>query len=161
MLSQLNGNGRVWIYVCNRKLNRDESDFVEKSLRTFASQWKAHGASLLAEFEILHSQIIVLGVDENFEQASGCSIDTSIQVFREIESALHADLFNRLNIPFLIQDQIILIPLAELNSAYDAGTIDAHTPVYDTSISDLDGLRSRFKTSIEHSWLSRKIKSIA
>ena len=160
MFPNLTGDGRVWIHTANRVLTPPEQEDVVSKMEAFTAQWKAHGAQLMADFTIYRDQVLILAVDENFEAASGCSIDSAFAIIKQIEAQYQFDLFNRLMIPFLISDEIIRIPMSELNTAFESGTITEDSILLDTSLSSLNDLRTRFLVPLKNSWLSKKIKTL-
>lgn len=93
---QLSPDSRVWVYMSNRSLNKAERTKIEAELKTFCSQWEAHKNGLLASFEILDNQIIVLGADQTHHPNSGCSIDASVRVLKNLQDELGLNFFDRL-----------------------------------------------------------------
>lgn len=161
MFNQLEGNGRVWVYTSDRPLTQAEQDHIYQKVTAFCKEWAAHGAQLKSQFELISDHFLVLAVDEDFEAASGCSIDTSVQIFRELSQDLNIDLFNRMNLAFSIADEVKIIKMAELNTAVQEGLINEDTFFYDNSISDLNSLRNNWKKPIKDSWLQSRLKQIA
>ncbi len=161
MFNELKGDGRVWIYTSNRALNPNEVSEITEIFNDFCSQWSAHGSSLKSAFKIFNNQLLVLAVDEAFEAASGCSIDSSVEVFRRVDSKYQLDLFNRLNLAFLIDNQIKIIQLAQLNTAHQQGLIGAETILVDNTISSLDQLRNNWHKPLANSWAASKISQLA
>ncbi|MBR9860170.1 hypothetical protein GYB22_05375 [bacterium] len=161
MFSALQGNGRVWIYTASRTLTSTEESEISEKLNKFISNWSAHGKALHAGFEIYKNQIIIIAADEGFEAASGCSIDTSVQEIRNIDQIYGLDLFNRLNIPFLKEDEIQLIPMTQINEAFQSGAINKDSLILDTTIYELASIRTGLVKPLRESWLSKKIKELA
>lgn len=161
MFDELTAEGRVWIYTSNRVLNDEEQKDIHSKLNDFLGQWAAHGKSLQADFKIFYNQVMVLAVNENFEEATGCSIDSSVQIFRELDTTYNIDLFNRLNLAFVIEEQIRIVQLAELNTAYQAGLIKADSILLDNSLYQLSKFRASWKVPLNQSWAQHKIKQLA
>ena len=161
MFNELKGDGRVWIYASRRALNSTEVSEITEIFKDFCTNWSAHGSSLKSDFKIFNNQFLVLAVDEDFEAASGCSIDSSVEVFRRIENKYQLDLFNRLNLAFLIDNQIKIIQLAQLNTAHQQGLISADTVLVDNTISSLNELRNNWHKPLAKSWAASKISQFA
>ncbi len=159
IFSNLTGNGRVWIFTANRKLNPEEQLYVQAKFDVFCRDWSAHGSMLKAQFEILFDQLLVLGADEDVEPASGCAIDRSTAIFQAIEQELHLDLFNRLNLFFKNGEEWIMIPMHQLMDAYQKKLISDSTIFFDNSINSLHDFRTRWEVPLSESWLATKIKS--
>jgi hypothetical protein len=73
--NQLPPDSKIWIYQADRVFSDTEEKIIAERLKSFCSQWAAHGHPLQTSFKIEHNQFIVLSVDENTAGASGCSID--------------------------------------------------------------------------------------
>src|SRR6056300_1684660 len=131
MFQSLKGNGRVWIYTAKRPLTIEEAREISATLKQFCSGWAAHGARLLADFEIKYNQVLVLAVDEEFEGASGCSIDKATDVFRQLDQRFNLDLFNRFNLCFIKDDVLQIVKLQDISQAYKAGIINDQSVMLD------------------------------
>ena len=160
MFPSLQGNGRIWIYVANRKLSEVEAQDVKSRLADFCKGWAAHGNQLKADFDVFHNQLLVLGVDEQVEAASGCSIDKATAIFQQIDAELQLDLFNRMNLTFLQNEEIRIVKMQDINQAYIIGLIKENTVFLDNTISILSDLRTRWQVPFKESWAFSKIKSI-
>lgn len=158
MFDSLTGNGRVWIFTSNRKLTTHEADEINAKFDVFCQDWSAHGSQLKASFQIFNNQILVLGADEDFEPASGCSIDRSTAIFQEIDQTLQIDLFNRLNLAFQENDEIVIVRMADIQSAYDLKKITDSSIFFDNSVNSLHDIRTRWKVHFCKSWAYAKIK---
>ena len=75
---RLPDEARVWIYATNRHLSDKEVIAIEQELIAFLTQWTAHQQALEASFSIPYNNFIVIGLNENKNLASGCSIDASV-----------------------------------------------------------------------------------
>jgi hypothetical protein len=106
--NELPGDARIWIYQSKRELAEKEAEGVKLKLRKFADNWLRHGEQIKGSFHILYNQFIVLGVDENFNNVSGCSIDSSVRAIKELEDEFDLDLMNKLNIAFKVGMILIL-----------------------------------------------------
>ena len=158
MFDSLTGNGRVWIFTSNRKLTTHEADEINAKFDVFCQDWSAHGSQLKASFQIFNNQILVLGADEDFEPASGCSIDRSTAIFQEIDQTLQIDLFNRMNLAFQENDEIVIVRMADIQSAYDLKKITDSSIFFDNSLNSLHDIRTRWKVPFCKSWAYAKIK---
>ncbi len=160
MFPTLTGNGRIWIYVANRPLEEAEVSAINSRLQEFCTSWAAHGNQLHAEFGIYHNQLLVLGVDEEVEAASGCSIDSSSAIFKQIDLDFQLNIFDRMNLSFLEGDKIRLVRLSELSQAYHAGIINDDSVFLDNAVSVLSDLRTRWQVPFKNSWAFRRVKSL-
>ena len=158
MFERLIGNGRVWIFTSNRKLTLSEKDLIHAKFDVFCQDWSAHGSQLKASFQIFYDQILVLGADEDFEPASGCSIDRSTAIFQEIDQTLQIDLFNRLNLVFKEKDELVIVQMSDIQSAYNSDKIRDSSTFFDNSVNTLHDITTRWKVPFSKSWAYAKIK---
>ncbi len=89
---QLPAHSRVWVYQAERILTEKEIEIVKQRLTRFCEGWNTHGNGMPSSFDIFDQQILILAVDESGLGASGCSIDSSVKVLRELESMLGVNL---------------------------------------------------------------------
>mgnify|MGYP001364512532 FL=1 len=90
-------HSRVWIYISNREFTLSEVETVTSTIHQFVRSWKAHQKSLTAAGTLLLNRCVVLAVNEDDEQITGCSIDGSVKLIKEMEQHYNVDFFNRLN----------------------------------------------------------------
>src|SRR5687768_5083641 len=91
---------RVWIFQSDRPFEGEELKKAEVKLREFTEEWAVHGTAFETSFSIRFNQFIVLAADESRQNASGCSIDSSVRVLKDIEKLLGIKLFDRNQIAF-------------------------------------------------------------
>jgi hypothetical protein len=84
------------LYQTNRPLNSTEITGLNEQLEEFTKQWAAHGNQLKAAGEVLNPYFVALAVDLTHENASGCSIDSSVRFIKSVGEELKVDFFNRL-----------------------------------------------------------------
>ena len=107
-------DSRIWIFQANRKFSTEEKEIIISKLNTFIADWNAHGAELLADFDLPYDQFIVVGVDENQATASGCSIDKLTKLVREIDADYSYDLLNRMLVSYENNEDVIIEKLPTL-----------------------------------------------
>ena len=95
----LPGTARIWIYQADRKLNEGENHNFKRPSFVHESM-DAYQQPLKASFAVLHDYFVVLAVDESYTEASGCSIDSSVAVIRQLCAQLDVDLLGRNKIAF-------------------------------------------------------------
>ena len=93
-------NSRVWIYQSNRTFSKTELDSISGDLSEFLSGWTAHNHNLEAGFEIPYNRFIVLGVNQQITQASGCSIDASVSFIQGLEARYEITILDKMNVTF-------------------------------------------------------------
>ena len=68
-------SSRVWIYSSNRKFVQKEIISLRKDLEDFLSNWTSHNQNLETSFELRYDRFIIIAVNQEINNASGCSID--------------------------------------------------------------------------------------
>ena len=72
---ELPETARIWVYQSDRELDDAQLSAMRSSLKNFIEEWTRHGKDLKGSYTILYNHFIVLGVDESFNEVSGCSIE--------------------------------------------------------------------------------------
>jgi hypothetical protein len=148
----LSKDSRVWIYQSNRELTESESQFVESKISYFVSQWTSHQQELKAWGKLFHNRFIVIMVDENLAGASGCSIDKSVALVKEIEQHVNADFFDRFNFAYLENENIISVSKIDFELLFKEGKIDSDTFVFNNLVKTKEEFESKWKVKIKDSW---------
>ncbi len=152
---QMPENSRLWIYQAERKLSAEEIKLIANDTDEFLTGWAAHGNGLKASFKIERDQFLIITVDEGFSQASGCSIDASVNLVRNLESQLGISFMNNNKVAFLINDEIELIPFNSIKDQASNNIISASTKVFDNTVKNLGEFKSNWLTDSGLTWLNR------
>ncbi len=145
-------NSSVWIYQSDRLFTNAEEQAIQKILNDFTSEWQAHEYALAALAEIYHHQFIVLSVDEQIAGASGCSIDKSFHLMKEIESKFNINLFDRFRIAYRSGEDIINCSREEFEDRIKKGIVDGQTLVFNNLISCRKELETSWNIPLSESW---------
>lgn len=152
---QLPLDARIWIYQANQALNQKQISAMQKDWEQFLQTWKAHEQDLQAATKCFYNRFWVVGVDENFNTASGCSIDKQVNFVKFLEQKYQISLLDRSQIAFLHQEQIFTIPFQELEKAVKTGKITPEMQIFNNSITKKQDLEKNWLTNVENSWLKR------
>lgn len=152
-------HSRVWIYHSKRKFTPDDKKVISNALSAFTSDWHAHGAPLVSSFDIRLDQFIILAVDEEAHGASGCSIDGSARAIKDLEQQLGVGLFERAHASFVLDNDVITLPLQKLKEAAMAGAWRADTPAVNTLVATKAELELGFVAPAGSTWLKRYLPS--
>ena len=153
----LPATSRVWIFQADRPLTADEMPVVEVRLRQFTDEWAVHGTPFDTSYLIRFNQFIILAADESRQNASGCSIDSSVRVLKEIEGLLGVQLFNRNLIAFKSGDNVVLIPLNELKQNFQSGILNEGTLTFNNLVSVKGDLETSWLVPAGETWVKRYI----
>jgi hypothetical protein len=149
---------RVWIYQSNRPFGVVEALQIEALLEDFSENWQSHGAKVKGFATLLLGRFIILMADETDAGVSGCSTDSSVRLIKEIEQRFHVELFDRMSLAFLVKDNIQLLPLQQLDYAFENGFITAGTLYFDNLVNNKKALLERWIVPVKDSWLAPRIK---
>jgi len=150
--SQMPDHARVWIYQSTQPFSIEEIEVISAVLLNFTDQWTAHQANLKASFTVLYDRFIILSVDEKQAGASGCSIDASTRVIKQIESELKLDLFNRTVIHYKDGESVRSLSMSEFQNGLAAGSLSADTIVFNNMITSVGDLNQNWEVPVKFSW---------
>jgi hypothetical protein len=158
---ELSAESRVWIYQGNRPFTPQEEESVHNALKRFCMEWAAHGEPLKSSFRIEKSQFVIMAVDEDYHNPSGCSIDSSVGVLRQINSMTGVDLLDRTKVPFYLDGQVILIPISELKSNFSTGRLRASTLTFNLLAATKAEWEKKWQIAVENSWMAKYLSKSA
>ncbi len=151
----LPATSRLWIFQGDRKFTSPELTIISSHLELFTNGWSAHGQPLQASFQIREDRFIILAVNENVHQASGCSIDDSTRTLKEIGNAIRQDLFKRDLVSFRLGDKVESVKLSDLKNLYKTGIWNENTLTFNTLVVDKKHLDSDWLIPAKDTWLKR------
>lgn len=146
---------RVWIYQSDRYFSDDEVQKIGTKIEVFIKNWNNHGEGLKASYQIKYNHFIVLTVDENHKQASGCSIDSSVQLMKQIENEFQTDLFNKLKISFKNNENINIVKMADFQKYAKENKINKETIVFNNLVNTVADYETNWEVKASDSWHAR------
>lgn len=152
---KISESSRVWIYQSDRILKKEEEEQIQNILEQFTSRWHAHGHQLTALAEIRYHRFIILMVDEARVGASGCSIDKSVNLMKEIEQQFKLGLFDRFNIAYRTHSEITSCSRAEFEKLLASGEINENTIVFNNLVQTVKDLDTSWEVPFKDSWHAR------
>jgi hypothetical protein len=149
---KLPDEARLWVYAFERTLSVDEARLVEQTLTAFMREWHSHDVDVFGAFTISHDRFVILS-GASRDGISGCSIDSSVALFKSLRDEHGLDGLNRNLVFFRDNGSIRSIDRAGFRAAAAAGRVGASTMVFDTTLATLGGLRrGRFELRLSDSW---------
>jgi len=152
---EMPAGARIWVYQSDRKLTPEEKNTVSEKLQAFCEQWNTHGSRMPTSFDIMYSKFIILSVDESQLGASGCSIDSSVKVLRDIEEKLDINLLNQGKISFLEGEEVTTTTLPEVKKYIASGKLEKETSIFNPLVDKKQDLNEKWLISAKDSWLNR------
>ena len=156
-------HARIWIYQASRPLSQAEEGYSMQLGQQFATAWAAHGRPLQSSVKLFHRQFLVISVDESYNQASGCSIDASVALVKELEQKFSTSrdalsFFDRTKVAFLHQDKIFVAPTSKLKQQVAEGKITPDTLTFNNLVNSKGQFEQEWVIPAKNSWLSRYFK---
>lgn len=152
---QISENSRVWIYQADRAFTAEEVTEIQDILNRFTAGWAAHGAALAATAEIRYGRFIILSVDESRAGATGCSIDQSVNLMKDIGKRFGVDLFDRFNIAYREDGEIRSADRATFEDLVSRGIVNGETIVFNNLVGTRRELAAGWEVPMKESWHAR------
>ena len=143
---------RIWIYQCNRELSSDEVKSINEKSEEFILDWSAHGAKLAAAIEIFYNLFIVVMVDEEKAEASGCSIDKSFQFIKDLSDTYDLALLDRMNVAYRDNNDIGICRIDEFEGLLQRGEVNEDTIVFNNLVDTKKDFDSKWEVLLKDSW---------
>jgi len=147
---ELPKDARLWVYQANRVIDADEKVEISSILNQFISSWATHGVPLKAETLVLKDHFIIFGVDEKQIAASGCSIDSSVKLMKEIGEKFTIDFFDRLKLIIEKDSEMKVISFSQLGDYSD-------WKIYNTLVNTVEQFNESFLIQVKDSELYKLI----
>lgn len=154
-LNHLPDTSKVWIFASPNPIEEDLSKIILNHISDFLNQWKAHGKELKSHKQFIDNHFLIVAVDESFEQATGCSIDSMVHFISEIEKKYHLSLTDRSLIYYKDNQDIKTIPFLKVKDLINAGKIKENTLIYDNSIINGKELKRKWLEKAEATWVKK------
>jgi len=148
-------SSKIWIYQSSREFTENEVKEISEVLRDFVHTWKRHNKDLKSSYQIRYNQFVILSVDESYNGLSGCSIDASTNMFKNIVEKYNVDMFNKLNTAFKNGDHINVVSLSDFQKYVKENKINRKTIVFNNMITTKKELENDWELTAEDSWHSR------
>lgn len=142
---------KIIIYPASRSLSAKEVKEITEKIYDFLPTWNAHGKSLTSSFKIDYRQFVIISVDEEKVQASGCSMDSLNGLMREIDADYQLGIFDRMKACYKENDEIKTLPLIEFRNKIKTGELK-DIEVFDFSKDTYVNYLSDFLLPLSRSW---------
>lgn len=159
LFENLPSKARVWVFQSNRPFTSEELGMAEAKLHEFTQSWAVHGAPFNTSYRIAYNQFIILGADETQQNASGCSIDSSVRVLKELEQVFSLELFDRSRAAFWVNEAVMLVPLQDLKQKFQDGTLNHETLAFNNLVQTKKDLDESWLAPAGQTWLKRYISN--
>ncbi|GAA4302046.1 ABC transporter ATPase [Aestuariibaculum suncheonense] len=149
---------RVWIYQANRSFTDQEITEIEEKLNVFIENWTAHGSDLNAGYLIKYKRFIVIGLNQNLNKATGCSIDASVRFIQQLEEDYKVDLMDKMNVSYKQGDFIAYKTLTDFKQMAKDKAVSKNTIVFNNLVANIADFNENWEVPASESWHSRFLK---
>ncbi len=149
---------RVWIYQANRSFSESELSELEEKLKVFIEAWTAHGKDLQSGYKIVYKRFIVIALNQNLNNATGCSIDASVHFIQELEKEYNVDLMDKMNVSYKQGEFIAFKTLLDFKKMAKDNAVSKNTIVFNNLVNNIAEFNENWEVPASESWHSRFVK---
>ncbi|MCL6295275.1 ABC transporter ATPase [Jejuia spongiicola] len=156
--STLPEESRVWIYQANRSFTETELEEIQSKLNTFIENWTAHGSDLQSGYTIKYKRFIIIGLNQDLNKATGCSIDASVHFIQQIEKEYNVDLMDKMNVSYKQGEYVAYKSLTDFRKMAKDKAVSKNTIVFNNLVSNIAEFKENWEVPASDSWHSRFVK---
>lgn len=149
---------RVWIYQANRSFSEEELEEIQSKLNRFIENWTAHGSDLQAGYVIRYKRFIVIGLNQNLNSATGCSIDASVHFIQQLEQEYNVDLMDKMNVSYKQGEYVAYKSLSDFRKMAKDKAISKKTIVFNNLVTNIAEFKENWEVPASESWHGRFVK---
>ncbi|MFD2823482.1 ABC transporter ATPase [Lacinutrix iliipiscaria] len=149
---------RVWIYQANRSFTEQEIQDISNKLNLFIENWTAHGSDLQAGHTLVYKRFIVIGLNQNLNHATGCSIDASVHFIQQLEKDYNVDLMDKMNVSYKQGEFIAHKTLTDFKKMAKDKAVSKNTIVFNNLVNTVAEFKENWEVPASESWHSRFLK---
>ncbi len=153
--NKLPEESRVWIYQANRSFTIEEQEEIGKKLNIFIENWTAHGSDLQAGYLMKYNRFIVIGLNQNLNTATGCSIDASVHFIQQLEQDYNVDLMDKMNVSYKQGEFIAYKLLADFKRMAKQRAVSKNTIVFNNLVTNIAEFKENWEVPASESWHAR------
>ena len=146
---------KIWIYQSNRKFSDQECAEIETNLKAFLQNWSAHGTALEASYQLKYNRFIIIAVNQEVQNATGCSIDASVQFIQNLEKKYDVDLLDKMNVTFKLGEHIAHKSLLDFKKMAKDKAVTEKTIVFNNLVNTIEDWNTNWEVPASESWHSR------
>ena len=148
-------DSKIWIYQSNRKFSDAEFASIEVDLKSFLENWSAHGTGLESSYLLKYNRFIILAVNQEVQQATGCSIDSSVAFIQSLEQKYQVDLLDKMNVTFKNGEHIAHKSLLDFKKMAKEKAVTENTIVFNNLVNTIEEFNESWEVLAADSWHSR------
>ena len=149
---------RIWIYQANRSFTDHEIEEIKTKLDAFIENWSAHGSDLQSGYDVVYKRFIVIGINQDLNAATGCSIDASVQFIQQLEKDYKVDLMDKMNVSYKQGEFIAYKSLIDFRKMARQKAVSKNTIVFNNLVTNIAEFKENWEVPASESWHSRFLK---
>ncbi|MEM5566147.1 ABC transporter ATPase [Psychroserpens sp. AS72] len=149
---------RVWIYQANRSFSDEELSEIKEKLDIFIENWTAHGSDLQSGYTIEYKRFIVIALNQNLNNATGCSIDASVHFIQQLEKDYNVDLMDKMNVSYKQGEYVAHKTLIDFRKMAKDKAVSKNTIVFNNMVNNIAEFKENWEVPASESWHSRFLK---
>lgn len=146
---------RVWIYQASRSFSDLELEEIKSKLDVFVEGWTAHGGELKAGYDIRYKRFIIIALDQDLNQATGCSIDASVLFIQQLEKEYEVDLLDKMNVSYKQGEFVAYKTLTDFRKMAKQKAVSKNTIVFNNLVTNIEELNESWEVPASESWHNR------
>jgi hypothetical protein len=146
---------KIWIYPTNRKLSDQEVDDISNLTSEFVNNWVAHDTPLHASFIIKYNRFLILAVNQEVQNATGCSIDKSVAFIQTLEQKYSIDLLDKMNVTYKQGENITHKSLIDFKKIAKEKAVTKNTIVFNNLVNTIGEWHEYWEVTAGESWHQR------
>ncbi|MDR9456298.1 MAG: ABC transporter ATPase [Salegentibacter sp.] len=151
-------SARVWVYQANRSFTQEELEEIKARLDEFLTQWTVHGSELKAGYDIKYKRFITIGLDQQVNPASGCSIDASVAFIQQLEKDYNVDLLDKMNVSYKQGEFVAYKTLIDFRKMAKNKSVSPNTIVFNNLVNNKEEYLNNWEVPASESWHNRFLK---
>ncbi|MBP1841164.1 hypothetical protein [Formosa algae] len=149
---------KVWIYQANRSFTDQELEEIKSKIDVFLENWTAHGADLNAGYEIKYKRFLVLGLNQEVNNATGCSVDASVHFIQQLEKEYQVDLLDKMNVSYKQGEFVAYKTLTDFRKMAKDKAVSKNTIVFNNLVTNIAEYKENWEVPASDSWHNRFLK---
>ena len=152
-------NSRIWIFPSSEEIDFRTKVKIRERLVKFISDWTSHNKNIQASFELPYNRFIVIALNQNLQNASGCSIDALMNLIQIFEKEFNMILLDRMNVLYRDKTKKIeYLTLKDFIKMVKSKSINSKTVVFNNLVINKEEYMKSWEVPALNSWHSRYFK---
>ncbi len=159
MNNLLPSHAKVWVYQSVNSFTETQTQIISEKVKQFVEQWTAHKEQVTGDGFVLYNRFVILMADESEVGVSGCSMDASVHFIKGLATEFNTDFFDRWNIAYLENDQVLSCNREEFEKLVENRRINDDTFVFNNLVQTKKDFENNWKITYANSWLKNLVQT--